>query len=147
MQTTQGCCVCFFFFVFFFFYQNLEAASHRTAVLWPLTFHLTNHLNETKEIYRSLPEKPSSKATFSSGLLHMDTLILADQQNLHLRALYEHLMSRKGAMGDRDGWWEKSQKNVSILMMMMIIIIIIMLKFEWVACIVPKSRCQAWVTI
>ena len=61
------------------FEQILEAALHKTAVVWPFTSYLTNYQSEmstAKEI------KTKSWVTFSYGLLHMDTSILSEQQKL-----------------------------------------------------------------
>ena len=39
------------------FQQILEAALQKTAVVWPLAFHLTNHRNTTNKVWLALPGK------------------------------------------------------------------------------------------
>ena len=47
---------------------------NKTAAVQPLTSHLTNHPRKASKTCRRLLEK--------HGLLHIDTSVLADQQNL-----------------------------------------------------------------
>ena len=56
------------------FKQILEAAPHKTAVIWLLASHLTNNLNKTNKISQPLLEK------FSSWIPHLDIPVSADQQ-------------------------------------------------------------------
>ena len=57
----------------------------------------------------------NSLATFSCGLLHMDTPVLADQQNLiiHNLCVYTgcHLVDLTKEMANRNKWCEKLKKN------------------------------------
>ena len=58
----------------------VEAASHKTADIHPLNSHLTYHSSKTswtqqgKQVWNSL-------ATFSDGLLRMDTPVSDDQHS------------------------------------------------------------------
>ena len=52
--------------------QIQEIASYKTATVWPLTSHLTNHPSKTCKTSWTL-------VTVSNGLLHIDTPLLADQ--------------------------------------------------------------------
>ena len=62
MATKQGC----------YYKQSLQ------AVVWPLTFHLTNYTRRA----RPAGQGRNLKATFFNGLLHMDTLVWDDQQKV-----------------------------------------------------------------
>ena len=62
---------------------------------------------------------------FSCRLLHMHSLVLANQEDLYSSALGRYWTKQEGlprAIDDRNGWWEKA-KRIHIISMMMIFVI------------------------
>ena len=70
--------------------KTLEAAPYKTAAVWQLTFHYTNHMLGTFGEART-----KMLVTFTNGLLYINTPMLADQQKLSL-ALCRYWMPSKG---------------------------------------------------
>ena len=66
------------------FEQILEARPYKTACVWPLISHLINLCKQDEQdmLGTAGEVRTNSLATFSYGLLHMDTTVLVNQQRL-----------------------------------------------------------------
>ena len=63
--------------------QIQEVISYKTTAVRPLTSHLINHPSKKQNIVGSAGEvRTNPPTTFSCGLLHMDTPVLANEQRL-----------------------------------------------------------------
>ena len=62
------------------FEQIMRIAAYKIAVVWQLTSNRTNHPSKINKTDREV--RKNSWVTFSYGLLHMDTSVLADQQKI-----------------------------------------------------------------
>ena len=88
----------------------VEVKSHKTAVVWPHASHLII-IQDKQDVQGTTGKaRTNSYVTFPYGILHINMLVLVDQQGI-TSALCE-LEDLLRVI--RDGWWESSNSVVSV---------------------------------